>query len=41
MKLRHIEEPSLQFGHDQHICPKSGIYYYDPFDINQVRPGVT
>ena len=38
MKLRYIEEPSLQFGYDQHICPKSGIFYYNPFDINQVRP---
>ncbi len=38
MKLRYINEPSLQFGTNQHICPKSGIYHYNPFDINQVRP---
>lgn len=38
MKLRYIEEPSLQFGTDHHICPKSGIYTYNPFDISQVRP---
>ena len=38
MKLRYIEEPSLQFGHGQHICPKSGIFNYSPFDIFQVRP---
>lgn len=38
MKVRYIEEPSLQFGHEQHICPKYGIYNYSPFDINQVRP---
>lgn len=38
MKVRYIEEPSLQFGHNQHICPKYGIYNYNPFDINQVRP---
>lgn len=38
MKLRYIGEPSLQFGHDQHICPKAGIYNYNPFDVNQVRP---
>jgi len=38
MKLRYIEEPSLQFGYEQDICPKSGIYRYNPFDINQVRP---
>ena len=38
IKLRYIEEPSLQFGTNQHICPKSGIFSYNPFDINQVRP---
>ncbi len=38
MKLRYIDEPSLQFGANQHICPKSGIYNYNPFDIHQVRP---
>jgi hypothetical protein len=38
MKLRYIDEPSLQFGVNQHICPKSGIYNYNPFDIHQVRP---
>lgn len=38
MKLRYIEEPSLQFGLGQHICPKSGIFTYNPFDIDQVRP---
>ncbi|MCB0493965.1 MAG: hypothetical protein KDC93_16285 [Cyclobacteriaceae bacterium] len=38
MKLRYIEEPSLQFGTDHHICPKRGIYTYNPFDISQVRP---
>ena len=38
MKLRYIEEPSLQFGTGQHICPKKGIFEYSPFDYNQVRP---
>lgn len=38
MKLRYIEEPSLQFGTDQHICPKKGVFEYSPFDFNQVRP---
>lgn len=38
MKIRYIEEPSLQFGLDQHICPKAGIYEFNPFDITQVRP---
>jgi hypothetical protein len=38
MKLRYIDEPSLQFGIDQHLCPKQGIYSYRPFDYDQVRP---
>lgn len=38
MKLRYIEEPSLQFGANQHVCPKGGIVSYNPFDINNVRP---
>lgn len=38
MKVRYIEEPSLQFGKNQHICPKYGIYNYNPFDTIQVRP---
>lgn len=37
-RLNYIEEPSLQFGTNQHICPKAGIYSYSPFDINSVRP---
>ncbi|HSZ32056.1 MAG TPA: hypothetical protein VK772_02035, partial [Puia sp.] len=38
MKLRYIEEPSLQFGDGQHICPKQGISLHSPFDHDQVRP---
>jgi hypothetical protein len=38
MKLRYIEEPSLQFGSNQHVCPKGGIVSYNPFDVNNVRP---
>lgn len=37
MRLRYIEEPSLKFGSDQHLCPKAGILDYQPFDINNVR----
>lgn len=36
--IRYIEEPLLQFGTDQHICPKAGIFSSSPYDINQVRP---
>ena len=35
---RYIEEPSLQFGRDQHICPRQGIYSFNPYDIDLVRP---
>jgi len=38
MKIRYIDEPSMQFGTNQHVCPKAGIYEFSPFDINQVRP---
>lgn len=38
MKLRYIEEPSLQFAQGHHLCPKGGIYEYNPFDFNQVHP---
>ncbi len=38
MKYRFIEEPLLQFGKGDHICPKFGIYNFSPFDINNVRP---
>lgn len=38
MYLRYIEEPSLQFGINQHLCPKAGIFEYNPFDLGQVRP---
>jgi hypothetical protein len=38
MNLRYIQEPSLQFGEGQHLCPKSGIFEYSPYDISQVRP---
>lgn len=38
MNLRYIEEPSLQFGANQDICPKMGIMHYQPFDIANVRP---
>lgn len=38
ISLKYIEEPSLQFGTDQHICPRQGIYSFNPYDIDLVRP---
>ncbi len=38
MKYRYIDEPLLQFGKGDHICPKFGIYTFGPFDLQKVRP---
>lgn len=38
MNYRYIDEPSLAFGFNQHVCPKAGIFEYSPYDISQVRP---
>lgn len=38
MRTRFIEEPSLLFGLNQHICPKGGISNFHPYDISSVRP---
>lgn len=32
MKLTYIPEPKLEFGRDQHICPRAGIATYDVYD---------
>lgn len=38
MKIRHIPEPELEFGNGYHICPRTGITYYNVFDTRlQVR----
>jgi len=34
ISTRFIDEPSLQFGRDQHICPRQGIYSFSPYDID-------
>lgn len=36
--ISFIEEPDLQFGTDNFICPKFGVEKYLPYDINAVRP---
>lgn len=38
MNARVIQEPSLEFGEGQHLCPRSGIFTYSPYDVNEVRP---
>ena len=32
MKLSHIQEPYLEFGQGQHICPRAGIAKYRVYD---------
>jgi hypothetical protein len=38
MEIKTFVEPRLQFGTDEHICPKSGIWTFNPYDANSVRP---
>ncbi|MFN8712542.1 MAG: argonaute/piwi family protein [Bacteroidota bacterium] len=38
MKVRYIDEPVLQFGSGQHLCPRKGIFTFSPYDIDLVRP---
>jgi len=33
MKLNYLEEPLLEFGRGQHICPKAGITNFDVYDV--------
>ena len=32
MKLHFIQEPLLEFGQGEHICPKTGITQYRVYD---------
>lgn len=38
MKIKLLEEPSLEFGHGESICPKRGIAAMSPYDLDSVRP---
>lgn len=38
MKITFLEEPLLQFGYGQGICPKDGITKFHPYDLEMVRP---
>jgi hypothetical protein len=38
MRLKLLEEPLLQFGNGQSICPKVGIRNFSPYDLENVRP---
>lgn len=38
MKLKLLPEPLLQFGTNEFIDPKSGIWQYNPYDLAKIRP---
>lgn len=38
MKIKLLEEPSLEFGLGESICPKRGIAAMTPYDLANVRP---
>ena len=38
MDIKLLEEPLLQFGKGEYICPRTGIYKYNVSDINDIRP---
>jgi hypothetical protein len=38
MDIKILEEPLLQFGKGEHICPRTGIYQYEVSDMDIVRP---
>lgn len=38
MEIKLLEEPLLQFGKGECICPRTGIYKYNVSDINDIRP---
>jgi hypothetical protein len=38
MNIKLLDEPLLQFGTGDHICPKEGIRLLNPYDLNNVRP---
>lgn len=38
MKIKLLEEPTLEFGLGESICPKRGIAGMSPYDLESVRP---
>lgn len=38
MQIIHLKEPLLEFGLGEHVDPKTGIYTFHPYDLNQVHP---
>ncbi len=38
MKIKLLEEPTLEFGLGESICPKRGIAGLSPYDLESVRP---
>jgi len=38
MNIKLLDEPLLQFGTGESICPREGISIFNPYDLNSVRP---
>ena len=38
MEIKLLDEPLLQFGKGEYVCPRTGIYKYNVSDINDIRP---
>jgi len=38
MNIKLLEEPLLEFGMNESICPKRGISNFHPYDLENVRP---
>lgn len=38
MNIKILEEPFLQFGISESVCPKTGLLRFNPYDLNKVRP---
>ena len=34
MEIKLLDEPLLQFGKGEYVCPRTGIYKYNVSDIN-------
>jgi hypothetical protein len=38
MNIKIFEEPLLQFGNSESVCPKTGLMRFNPYDLDKVRP---
>nr|WKN36005.1 hypothetical protein K4G66_26930 [Tunicatimonas sp. TK19036] len=38
MEIKLLDEPILEFGNGESICPREGVENFSPYDITSVRP---